>query len=200
MSSSRYALAGWLAITHAVLFPLAFVVAIIQNIIGIRVFHVRGPVFGPSDIIFIVSTALIIYVLVMFRNLLNERYNCRDIDTLISLSILWAVVFQIASVVLKTTLIGLWPDNEVLAIIINVSFVAVAMVTIGVIDLMIALRLLRIKEKLNDLIVALAYISMVAGALEVSVVLSPLSLILVPISSVVIGMILLREKEEVEFV
>jgi hypothetical protein len=74
------------------------------------------------------------------------------------------------------------------------------MIGVGVIDILIAVKLLRVKERFTELIRVYAYITMIAGILEVSVLLSPLALILVPVSSILVGMIFLRDQEGVEFV
>jgi hypothetical protein len=85
-------------------------------------------------------------------------------------------------------------------VVLNITVLGAAMVTIGIVDIMIAMRLLRIKDALNDLLKAFAYITLIAGICEVSVIMSPLSLLLVPVNFVILGMIFLKEKEEVEFV
>jgi hypothetical protein len=200
MPENRYSLAGWLAIAQAVLFPLAFGMSIVQDIIGKAAFRFHGPIFGPSDLLFIIFTGLGVYVLLMFRKLLNERYNYHGIDTLIIISIWWGILFQISSLGLKAYAIVLGLEPRLTLALIYLSFFAVAMLTIGVVDILIAVRLLKIKDKLNDLLRALAYITIIAGILEASIVLSPLALILVPVTCVILGMIFLREKEEVEFV
>jgi hypothetical protein len=191
MPENRYSLAGGLAIAQAILFPLAFGMSIVQSIIGKAAFGFQGLTFGPSDLLFII---------LIFRRLLNERYNYHGIDTLIIISIWWIILFQISSLVMKAYVIVLGLEPRLILAIIYLSFFTIAMLTIGVVDILIAVRLLKIKDKLNDLLRALAYITMIGGVLEASIVLSPLGLILVPVTYIILGMIFLREKEEVEFV
>jgi drug/metabolite transporter (DMT)-like permease len=200
MPDNRYSLAGGLAIAQAILFPLAFGMSIVQDLIGKAAFKFEGPTVGPSDLLFIIFTVIGVYVLIMFRKLLNERYNYHGIDTLIIISIWWSILFQISNLIMKAyaVLIGLEP--RLILALIYLSFFIIAMLTIGIVDILIAVRLLKIKDKLNDLLRAFAYITIIAGILEASIVLSPLALILVPVTCVILGMIFLREKEEVEFV
>ena len=139
-----YSLAGWLAIVSAILFPLAFVVSIIPAF-GIKKFDFQGPAFGPSDIIFIVFTVFGIYVLLKFRQFLNERYNYHGIDTLILISICWGIAFEIGMIVLKLVLIGVYPGKGIGSGIIFISFFALSMITIGVVDIFIAVKLLKNK-------------------------------------------------------
>ena len=201
MGENRYALAGWLAIAHAALLPLAIGVGFFEEIIVYaRARAPHAPQFGLSDILSMISIVFIIYALWIFRRLLNERYNYHGINTLIVFSIVWVIVFTLANIVIQSIIALMWPVEELTMLLVFAPFFALAMITVGVIDIIIAVRLLRVKEKLNDLIVAFAYITLIAGLMEVTVLLSFLSLILVPVSSVILGMVLLREKEAVEFV
>ncbi len=200
MNDNRYALAGWAAIAQAVIFPTAFVVGIIQGIIGAAAFHYHGPMLGPADMMFLVFTALAVYTLYMFRKLLNERYSFHDVDFLITAAILWNIIFQISSLALKFIALVLSPP-EIVVPVLFISFITVSMVTAGIIDILIAARLLQLKDTVSDLMKAFIYITMASGILQVSVVLSPLALLLVPISCAILGTIFLRgQREEVEFV
>jgi len=199
MDENRYSLAGWLAITQAVIFPLAFVISIAQGLIGVSVFGYRGPMFGPSDLLFIIFTGISVYTLTMFRKLLNERYNYHDVDLLILLAICWGIVYQISQLALRAWLVFMWPVSSTALSIIYLVFFATTMITAGVIDILIAVKLLQIRQKLNEMIRAFTYITLVSGLAEVSVVLAPLALLLLPVSCVILGIIFLR-KEEVEFV
>ena len=200
MNENRYTLSGWLAIGAAVLFPLVFAMGIIQAIIAIRSFNYSGPMLGPSDFIMVLVTAMGVYVLLKLRQLLNERYDFHDIDILILVSIWWSIMFQAISISMKIVFIVIWPVSELVLVVLNITVLGAAMVTIGIVDIMIAMRLLRAKETLNDLLKAFAYVTLAAGVFEVSIIMSPLSLLLVPVSCVILGMIFLKEKEEVEFV
>ncbi|UCB51738.1 MAG: hypothetical protein JSV10_07055 [Candidatus Zixiibacteriota bacterium] len=199
MDENRYSLAGWVAITQAIIFPLAFIISIAQGLIGVAAFGYRGPTFGPSDLLFIAFTGMSVYTLLMLRNLLNERYNYHDVDTLILLAICWGVVFQISSLALRFWVVTIWPVSETALSIIYLVFFAVTMITAGIIDILIAVKLLQIRQKLNEMIRAFTYITLISGLAEVSFVLAPVALLLVPVSCVILGLIFFR-KEEVEFV
>jgi hypothetical protein len=199
MDENRYSLAGWVAITQAIIFPLAFVISIAQGLIGVAAFGYRGPTFGPSDLLFIAFTAMSVYTLLMFRNLLNERYNYHDVDALILLAICWGVVFQVSSLALRVWVVTIWPVSETALSVVYLVFFAVSMITAGIIDILIAVKLLQIRQKLNEMIRAFTYITLVSGLAEVSFVLAPVALLLVPVSCVILGLIFLK-REEVEFV
>jgi hypothetical protein len=175
------------------------VISIAQGLIGVAAFGYRGPVFGPADLLFVIFTGMSIYTLTMFRRLLNERYNYHGIDTLILLAICWGVVYQISSLALRIWVVMIWPVSEIVLNIIYITFFAVSMIAAGIIDILIAVKLLQVRQSVNELIRAFTYITLVAGLAEISVVLSPVALFLVPVSCIILGVIFFK-KEEVEFV
>ncbi len=73
------------------------------------------------------------------------------------------------------------------------------MIAAGIIDILIAVKLLQIRQSVNELVRAFTYVTLASGLAEVSVVLSPIALFLVPVSCVILGLIFFK-KEEVEFV
>ncbi|MBW1927424.1 MAG: hypothetical protein JRI35_09630 [Deltaproteobacteria bacterium] len=200
MSDNRFQTAGWLAIVSAILFPLGIIIKIGQGLLGFSKFRFNAPTFGPGEIVFLVYLVFIVYVLLMFRKLLNERYNLHDLDVLILISIWWGIFLQAGPYVLWGLLALMSPVSEAAIGITYFLFMAVAMITIGVVDILIAVKLLKIKETLNDLLKTFAIISLAAGICELTVILSPISWILTPVSCIIIGMMLLREDEGLEFV
>ena len=201
MSENSYNTAGWLAVVQAILFPAGFVVAIIQGAIAVKYFD-RPPetVFGPADIMFLIGSILSIYVFWQFKRLLNERHNIHDIDNLIIASILWLIAFEGIGLVISFFTVSTGSDGGLPLKIALVAFFAVSMIAAGIIDIMIAVRLLRIKEQLTDLISVFAYVCMVSGIMEVSVLLAPLSILMVPVTMIVLALIFFKKPEQVEFV
>ncbi len=200
MNENPYRTAGWLSIVAAVLFPLAFVMSIVQGLIGIAKFRYQGPTIGPSDLLFVMFTVIAVYTLIIFRRLLNERYNFSDIDLWITFSIIWSILFQVVSITLRAVVIVLWPIPQMTYTLLSIGFMVVFMPLGGIIDIVVAIKLLRVKERFNDLIKALAYINLVGGICMATVIFSPISLILLPIWWAILAMVFLREKEELEFV
>lgn len=200
MQGKPYALAGWLAIAMAVLFPLGFLIGFIQQLLGIKMAGHFVPTFGAADLIFLAHTVIAVYVYLSFRKLLNERYNYRAINTLILLSIIWIILFQVESAGIKLFMIVMWPVSELTIILVQGSFMVVNLLAIGVVDLLIGIRLLGAKDKLGDLFTAFAYVILIAAICELTLFLAPIALILVPVSCVILGMIFLREKEDAEFI
>jgi hypothetical protein len=199
MEENQYSIAGWISIAQAVIFPLAYIIRIAQGVIAIEVFGYRGPMVGPSDILLIAIAGMSVYTLIMFRKLLNERYNYHAIDTLILLSICWGIVYRFGYIALRVWLMMIWPVSEIAMTIISLTYFAVSLIAIGIINILIAVRLLQIKQTVNELIRAFTYVTMALGLAEVSVVLDPIAIFLRLVYFVILGMIFLK-KEEVEFV
>lgn len=200
MEENKYKLAGWLAIVQAVLFPVGIVIGIAEAGIAAAVFDIRRPFVGPADLLMIVFTAIGVYTLLMFRRLLHERYDYHELDLLILISIWWAIVFQAVGLGLTVILQIMWPVDKILFVIVYLVFMTAAMVSIGIVDILIAVKLLKVKERFSEYIRGLAYITMVAGICEVTVLLSPLALVLIPVSAIVLALIFFRDQQDVEFV
>jgi hypothetical protein len=200
MDESKYRLAGWLAVVQAVLFPVSIVIGIIEAGLAAGLFNIKRPFFGPSDMLMIIFTAIAIYTLIMFRKLLHERYQYHDLDLLIIISIWWAIAFQVIGLGIQTILMIYWPIDKILLTIVYLVFFTGAMVTVGIVDILIAIKLLKEKENFSEFIRGFAYITMAAGICEVTVLLSPLALVLIPVSAIILALIFFRDRQEVEFV
>jgi hypothetical protein len=200
MEENRFRLGGWLAITAALVFPIMFVTGIVQSVIAGRTMGYTGPMIGPSDGLGLLFTGLTIYALIVFRRFLHLRYDYKGIDTLITFSIVWSVIMQVVGLVMEGMMMAVWPVSETVYIIISLSFIGIVMLCIGIVDLLIGVRLLQAKQEFGELLRVFAFLNLIAGILEMSIILSPLALLLVPVNLVVLGIILLRDKKDAEFV
>ena len=196
MSNNRYSFAGWLAIIQAIIFSLASGLIVVQTTLGLTVdpFYQTGE-FGPIDGLFLVFTAFGAYTLFMFRCLLNQHYHFHRLDTLITISICWSVFLQISSPYIHELRFSIGHQTGA---ILGTTIVALLMIVIGIVNILMALKLLKAKERLNDLIRSFAIITFIAGIAEVSVFLSPVIYIIVPIWCFLLGMIFLRERAYIE--
>jgi hypothetical protein len=200
MEENKYRLAGCLALVQAGLFPFAIIMGIVEAGVAASVFNIRRPVLGPSDLLMVLFTAIGVYTLLMFRKLLHERYEYHDLDLLIIISIWWAIMFQVIGLGIGVLMMIYWPVDRILLVVVYLVFLTAAMVTIGIVDIMIAVKLLGIREMLSDYVRVFAYVTMAAGICEVTVLLSPVSLVLIPVSAVILALIFFRDRHEVEFV
>ena len=201
MEGNKYQVAGWLAISQAVVLPLAYILKSLQVYLGISPFGYYGPKFGPGDLLIIVYTCFFIYTFSMFRKLLNERYNVHSLDILIIIAILLSIISLIFSLSVQSIPLVLAGITERFFRTIYLAYTAILILAAGVVQILISVKLLMAKKSLNDYFNPFAYVTLATGILEVSVVLAPLAvLVLLPVWCVMLGMIFLREKEEAQFV
>jgi len=201
MESNKYQLAGWLAISQAVVLPLAYILKSLQIYLGISPFGYGGPKFGPGDLLILIYTCLYLYTFSMFKKLLNGRYNIHSLDILIIIAILLSILSLIFSIFVQSIHLVLYDITEKYFRTIYLTYTAILILAAGIVQILISVKLLMARKSLNDLFNAFAYVTLATGILEVSVILSPLAvLVFLPVWCVMLGMIFLREKESAEFV
>ncbi len=116
------------------------------------------------------------------------------------ISIWWVIVFQVIELGINVLAMIFWPVNTILLTVTFLVFFTGAMVSIGIVDILIATKLLKIKETLSEYVRGFAYVTMVAGICEVTVLFAPFSLLLFPVSAIILALVFFRDKQETEFV
>lgn len=201
LTTNRYATAGWMAIASAALFPTAMVLNWITGIVGIKAFDYRGPVFGPADILFAVFTIFNIYILYQFKRLLNERYQFHDLDIWIPVAIWWGVLFQVGTILVRGLFLLIESASPLAMGLSFAAFMVVFLIVAGIVDIIVAAKLLRARDLLGTPIAVFGYLTMASGIAELTLFLLPLvAFLLLPAAYVTLGVIFLRDPEEVEFV
>ena len=196
MTEKSYMVAGWLAIALAVFLPLLFAFGVAESMVGKHMIEIGDSDLGLEDLATVLLAAIIVFVLLMLRKLLNERYNYDKTNRIITATIIWYIVFTLGSFVLKLFDDTTWPAPDMRSLTALIIFWIISMTSAGVIEIFLGLRLLQIKERKNELIKVFAYVTLIMGVLELTVVLSPLALILMPVWCVTAAMVFFREKDE----
>ena len=193
MENENYNAAGWAALASALLF---------LPIMGLTLFSdlQQGPSLQVGSLqvgalflaicLDVVSKGLLLYAFLRFRHLLNHRYGFHAVDKLI-------IILYVAgaSIGVLAYLMRMLPEFKIPVIVTAVML----MVVCGILGIVYATRLLRLNSNLNGLLKPLAYISMAGSICFTLVVLSPVGLILMVTSTVILGLILLRgDQEELE--
>ena len=181
-----YNLAGWAAIVSAIFF---------LPIMGLTIYYDLQPDSAEQVgsllvlVIFLdfISKIFMLYALLRFRDLLNQRYQFHAVDHLIV--ILWVVGVCIGTL---AYLVRVLPDAKVPVLVTG----ATLMVLSGVLGIIYATRLLRLPGNLNGLLKPLAYTTIAGSVCFLVVILSPLGLALYIATSVILGLVLLRQKDE----
>jgi hypothetical protein len=192
MEEEKYRPAGWAAIGSAVVFILAFGLLIYDDVTNIMAQRTGS---APSDllplviVLDVVSKLLVIYALLRFRTLLNERYGFHAVDTLIVVLIAAGIALGIVSYLARV-----FPEFKVPIMVMG----AMLGITVGILGIVFATRLLRLNGNLNGMLKPLAYTYLAASICFAVVILAPLALALDTVATVLLGVTLLRGGEELE--
>lgn len=185
-SSARlYALAGWLSILHAV---------IIVPRVGLDHFAEAMSLSGSGIVQLITGFQVVgelvgIYVLFMFRRLLNERHSFHQVDSII----LSLVFIYAASAILGIAGLVSIPLLDVMFIRTILYFLA------SLVSIVYAVRLLRLDSDLSGLLKPYVYTTIAGRACMATVVLMQVGSLIYVVSLVVLGMILIRAESEPEY-
>jgi hypothetical protein len=192
MEEEKYRFAGWAAIGGAVVFILAFGLLVYDDVSNIMAQRGRG---APSDllplviVLDVVSKLLVIYALLRFRTLLNDHYGFHAVDTLIVVLIAAGIALGAVSYLARV-----FPEFKVPVMVMG----AMLGITVGILGIVFATRLLRLNGNLNGMLKPLAYTYLAASICFAVVILAPLALAPDTVATVLLGVTLLRGGEELE--
>jgi len=184
-SRSRYSLAGWLSILHAmVVLPKVGVDFFVETLTGsgydiLRLymgFHVVGALLG-------------IYVLKTFRRMLNERYGFHAVDKLISALMLC----YLGSALAWAVDLGLGSDYSV------IDAVYIFWIMSAALSVVYAFKLLSLDNRLFGLLKPYVYTTIASSALGLTVVIGEFATPFSMASLVILGIILIRAESEDEY-
>ncbi len=189
---SPYIWAGWLSILQAIilllragvgLFGVGFFVEIMSlSSSGIGIIHLMTGYHVVVDL-------LGIYVLFMFRRLLNERHNFHKADTLI-----YGLIFCYAAAALIWAAgLVLIPKHSVMEAVWIIYFLS------NLIIIVYAIRLLKLESNLSGLLKPYVYSTIASGVFGATLVLGEFAGVIYMVSVILLGMILIRAKSDPEY-
>ncbi len=182
---SSYTLAGWLSILQAVIilpkvgfdlfveFMTPSGTGIMQLITG---FQVVGELVG-------------IYVLFMFRRLLNERHSFHKADSLISI----LIICYAASALVGAAGLALISIHDVMFARLILYFLS------SLVSIVYAVRLLKLECNLSGLLKPYVYSTIAGGVFGATIVLGEYGRPIFMVSLILLGMILIRAESEPEY-
>ncbi len=182
---NMYTLAGWLSILQAVI--------ILPNV-GIDLFveYLTPSGYGILQLFYgfdVVGKLLGIYVLFIFRRLLNEQHSFHNADKPIN-----ALIFCYAAIAL------IWALDLVLNPQFSVLFaLPIIYVLSSLISIVYAIRLLKLESNLSGLLKPYVYTTIAGGVLGVTIVLGEYGRPIFMVSLILLGMILIRAESESEY-
>ncbi len=189
MTAQRLTLAGWFAITYAVLaIPFFALSPALSSLSG-------DGVKIANLLLTLVTYALAIFPILSLKNLLNTRLSFRDTDIFISLMIWANVAFAVIVILGILSPLG-QPFLVETPWLTPAMLVSLALVVpVGFVYIMFAIKLLRLQDPLHGMLNPFAYTIMAAGFCYGTIVLVPFGLLAELISYIILGIIFIRAAE-----
>ncbi len=189
MTTQRLTLAGWLAITYAVLaipfFALSAVLSTLSSD-GVKIANL---------LLLLVIFALAIFPILSLKNLLNTRLSFRDTDIFIILIILVNVAQAVIYILGILSPLG-QPFLVEMPFLTPAMLVSLALaVPTAFLYIMFAIKLLRLQDPLHGMLKPFAYTIMAAGFCYGTIVLVFFGILAEIISYIILGIIFIRAAE-----
>ena len=199
MDNRKYKIAGWLSIFVAIVFVPKFILNFIFEVL-VHKLHFPG-LYMLDAFIVVVLTVIYVFLLLTLRQLFNERYNFYEVDNLITISYCCLIALGFITILddLFKTVGIIGHEFSGLKIVLFVTFFSV-MFVMGIVSIIFAIKLLHLKGDLFGMLKVYVYTTIAGGVCLVSIVLFPVSLIVVVATYILEGIIFLRAAEEAEFV
>jgi len=156
-----------------------------------------SPSFNAGDVVFLGLGGLMVFALLGLRGWLRERLNYRTLDIPLTLLALLTALFH--SMLFLLALATLFLPDDVSSLLSIISFIGF-IVLFGLLDIVIGILLLRDREQLPGLLTAYAIVSGLLGLLELSVILSPGALVLLPLQMALIALTLVYRPDVLEVI
>ena len=194
LEKNEYSMAGWLAIAAATLTLPMFGLGIVVDLIAKKAPEVALILLVPYLLVTLCHTGFSIYAFIRFRTLLNRRHAFHDVDALVTAIVIGVVVITLVALPMKAlNSLGLMNLPLILAF---VGFLFVIAMTMGVLSIIFAVRLLRLDNDLNGFLKPYAYITIAAAACFALVITAPLGIIIDAVGHVVLALIFLKPAAE----
>lgn len=181
----RYAIAGWLAIAGAVITIPELLLCILQDIAPGR----RAGLLPFIVFLTLARQVCVVYAFYQFKNLLNEYYEFHKTDTLISILIGCGIIITCLALAARINL-----DLRIPAVILG----GVVGIPTGILGIVFGVKLLQLEAPLHGLLKPLAYLNIAGSICFLTFILTPIGLILMIAGEVVLGIVFLKGKEEIE--
>lgn len=188
---NEYALAGWLAITAAVLLLPTVVLSVAAEIAKHRAPELVLFLLVPYLLVSVAWTACGIYVILRLRTFLNQRHGFHAIDGLITAIVVGVVAMTLYAVPMKI-LTTLGRIDQPPAVLLAVIPVAVIGIVLGILGIVVGVRLLTMPAEGTSYFRVYAWLSIAAGVCFVTFILSPLGGLIDAAGNVVLAMLFLN--------
>ncbi|MEE4173629.1 MAG: hypothetical protein V2I57_05200 [Xanthomonadales bacterium] len=196
MNERQYHLPALAACLVAAGYPLLMIVDAARiSLSGWDSLTWSGP--GFSDFVFLALGGLSIVAYLGFRSWLRERLNYDRLD--LPLLVLAGLLGLFHGTLFLLSLLGWVASDEAVGVLAVAAWVGFT-VLFGIVDLVIAILLIRDHKQLPGLLMPLAIVTGLLGLLELSVILALGTLVLVPLVMVLMALCLVYRPDYLEVV
>ena len=185
--TNQYTLAGWLAIISAILLVPEIGLAVLLEFISSSMEVIIAPIH-------IVNLIIGVYILYMFRKLLNREFNFHSTDLIITILIIINIVsFIIGIIELGGSMFGLDLTADH-----NLTIVIFVLIVNCILTIIFGVMLLKLEGDLYGMLKPYAYTTIGSGVCGATVILAPIGFLAAIAGLVMLGMIFLRAKRDAE--
>lgn len=179
MDNKDYTLAGWISIINATLtLPLV--------LMSIFFMYVEGEYKVAQTFLSTLNIGFIIYMLFSFKKLLNNNFNFKEVNTLIDILIVGNILMHLLTIF----------SSSIFPSFVESFLGIIVIFFLGIIQVIIFIKLLGLKEDLYGHLKPLAYSSITAGILMASIILIGVAFIPSIISDIILGMIFFKASKK----
>lgn len=205
MTNSDFVKPSIAAIAIAAIYPLYWIYEFAWGDTDFSVpYYAESSSLEFADLIFLILGALSIYVYVSLKRILHEHHNYHHIDIPITLIVANAIFFYVGIFAIDATML-LMGDQLSLG---TQEFLVVGMMIIlvgsniisGVLNILIAVMLLRDSQSLPSVVRAFAIVTLVVGLCEVTVLFALVTIFIYPVVFAILAAYFHRGPEMIEVV
>jgi hypothetical protein len=204
MQNNDYLSPALAAFILALIFPAYWIYVVVGGGASMpEAYYANVLKFDISDWVYLALGALEIYVYLSLKRVLHDRLNFRSIDILIFLIVFNTAIFHgqffaDLSIYLAGDKIGI--DTRELILDISYFMTIAGIFAYGVISFLIGAVLLYKFQNLPNLLKYFAVMTLILGGFQLTLVFGPASILLFPISLLILAFYFIQKPEMIEVV
>tara|TARA_R110001606_G_scaffold398832_2_gene579123 strand:- start:402 stop:1016 length:615 start_codon:yes stop_codon:yes gene_type:complete len=204
MTNNRFLFPAIAAMVLALLFPIYWYTqfgnmtsggeALIRDLSGLN----------PSDLVFLLIGILNVYIYLSLKKFLNERHEFNAADIPLVLLIVTVSIFVFGSLLLDSFMYFFgtrlnFPSHEGL-VDGNIAALIISTIVFGGLNIALGFILFTRSREFLGTLKAFAVVLMIEGFFEVTVIFSVISIVIFPLTLIILAILFLREPEVLEVV
>jgi len=194
MNNNDYFWPGIAAIAMVVLFPVYWIYEIATMGFSFSDYTYSA---GSASWVFLLIGVLNVYVYYAFRHQLYNHYNYRGVDVVLGILIAVCGVFSLG--IFAVDALSPWFGTSYNSIVLASIWIG-SLIVFGVLDILLAVLLLRNAKELPDLVRTFAIVNLLLGIFEVTVLFSVAVIFVFPIAMFILALNFWRKPEVIEIV